>query len=76
MFKSKGKICNAGYNACFVSSNGTVRPCQGIDEIMGSIFNKIKFKKELIRCPRENCRCPLSCDSYLFEKALIECGIK
>jgi len=76
MLKSKGKICNAGYNVCVVSSNGTVRPCQGIDEIMGSIFNKIKFKKELIRCPRENCECPLSCDSYLFEKALIECGIK
>jgi len=77
MFRSKGKICNAGYNACVVSYDGTVRPCYGIPEIMGNIFHKIEFKKELIRCPQEYCGCPLNCyDSYLFEKALVECGMK
>jgi len=77
MFHSKGKICNAGYNVGVLFSDGFVRPCYQINESLGNIFDGIKFKKELIKCPHEYCGCPLNCyDKHLFEKALVECGIK
>ncbi len=77
MYRSKGKLCNAGYNVGVLSSNGNVTPCFKIRDILGNIFDKIKLKKELIECPHELCGCPLNCyHRHLFERALIECGIK
>ncbi|MCX5700991.1 MAG: hypothetical protein NTZ63_05570 [Candidatus Omnitrophica bacterium] len=77
MFHSKGKLCNAGYNVCVVAPDGSAIPCARISENLGNIFDKINFKKELMKCPHELCGCPLKCyDPYLFDKALVGCGTK
>ncbi|MFA5156630.1 MAG: hypothetical protein WC532_04495 [Candidatus Omnitrophota bacterium] len=73
MFNSRGKICNAGYNAIVVYENGDVAPCWSAQDNLGSIYNSFKLKDKLFACPQEHCVCPLSAyDSYLFEKALKE----
>jgi MoaA/NifB/PqqE/SkfB family radical SAM enzyme len=71
-FKQKGKLCNAGYNIAIVDVDGAVHPCFNLTNIsMGNIYEKISFKKQLIRCPFEICSCPLNhYEQYLFEKAM------
>ncbi|MCX5714801.1 MAG: hypothetical protein NT033_08395 [Candidatus Omnitrophica bacterium] len=75
IFHSKGKICNAGYNVCVAFPGGDVRPCFLLYENLGNLYDGIKFKEKLTRCPNELCACPLGYyNSYLFERALAECG--
>lgn len=70
-YESKGKICNAGYNAAKVKTSGDIIPCYQIRENMGNIYEDIRFRDRLIECPYEHCTGPLKdFDPYLFEKAL------
>ncbi|VAX20531.1 hypothetical protein MNBD_IGNAVI01-492 [hydrothermal vent metagenome] len=69
-FLQKDKLCNAGYNAAVVFSNGNIYPCHQIKEKIGNIYNQINFSKSLIRCPSKKCGCPLNkYDEYLFNAA-------
>jgi len=71
MYKQKGELCNAGYNAAVVFSNGDVYPCHQIKEKIGNVYKEINFINEIINCPSKNCGCPLNkYDEYLFEKSL------
>jgi MoaA/NifB/PqqE/SkfB family radical SAM enzyme len=66
----KNELCNAGYNAAVVFSNGNVYPCHQIKEKIGNIYEGINFSKGLIKCPSKRCGCPLNkYDEYLFDKA-------
>lgn len=70
-FFQEGNICNAGYNAAVVFSNGDVYPCHQIKRKIGNIYENINFDKNLVGCPSKKCGCPLNhYDNYLFEKAL------
>lgn len=70
-FEQKGEICNAGFNAAVVFSNGDVYPCFQVKEKIGNIFNSINFKTDLIVCKSKHCGCPLNkYDDYLFKKAV------
>lgn len=72
-YHTKGRICNAGYNAGVVDPNGDIRTCSHIHENIGNIYKKINFKKKLLKCPMDFCECPLSVyNKSLFEKALRE----
>ncbi len=69
-FMQKGELCNAGYNAAVVFSNGNVYPCYQIKEKIGNIYEGINFNSTLIKCPSKRCGCPLNkYDQYLFEKS-------
>jgi len=64
------KVCNAGFNAATVDSNGNVRPCFQMAESIGNIYTKIKFNDNLTICPFKLCGCPLKdLDPFLFGKA-------
>jgi len=66
----KEALCNAGYNAAVVFSNGNVYPCHQIKEKIGNIYERINFSKGLIKCPSKRCGCPLNkYDEYLFDKS-------
>jgi organic radical activating enzyme len=70
-FKSRGKICNAGYNIAVVSPTGSIIPCYQRHSALGNIYEKIEFMNKLITCPFNFCRCPFNTSgSYLFSKAL------
>ncbi|MGD8780784.1 MAG: radical SAM protein [Ignavibacteria bacterium] len=63
----KGKLCNAGYNAGVVYSNGDVYPCFQIKNKIGNVYEEINFKDEIGKCPSKFCGCPLNkYDPYLF----------
>ena len=71
----KGELCNAGYNAAVVFSNGNVYPCHQIKEKMGSIYERINFNGTLVKCPSKRCGCPLNkYDEYLFAKSIDKFG--
>lgn len=74
-FSLKGQICNAGYNVAIVYPNGDINPCFEIRESIGNIYKKIEFKHNLVRCPFEQCGCPLRSNPYFFEKALEQCNV-
>ncbi len=60
-------ICNASVNAASVLPDGSVNSCwDRKDEPLGNIFTGFQFKKELIRCEKVHCACPL----WAFEKEL------
>jgi MoaA/NifB/PqqE/SkfB family radical SAM enzyme len=68
--KKQKRLCNAGYNVAFVSSNGDITPCEPIKMVIGNIYEKIRFKKEIRICPFKSCYCPLYLyDDLLFQKA-------
>lgn len=70
-FSQKNQLCNAGYNAAVVFSNGDVYPCHQIKEKIGNIYDQINFSKSIVRCPSKKCGCPLNkYDAYLFEKSI------
>lgn len=54
------KVCNAGYNIAGVLPNGEIVSCFQIAEKIGNIYQKIKFKNKLIRCPKKWCGCPFN----------------
>ncbi len=71
--KQTGKLCNAGYNAGIVDTQGNIIRCSKVKENLGNIYQDIKFKDNLFKCSIEFCGCPLKIyDPYLFEKALKE----
>jgi hypothetical protein len=66
----KNRLCNAGYNVGIVLANGNIYPCSNVYMRLGNIFEEIKFKEGIIRCPSIKCSCPFSqFDTYLYEKA-------
>lgn len=68
----KGKLCNAGFNASVVYSNGDVYPCFQIKEKMGSVNDGIEFSDTLRKCPAKFCGCPLNnYDRRLFELGIV-----
>jgi MoaA/NifB/PqqE/SkfB family radical SAM enzyme len=67
------RLCNAGYNVAYVNSNGDITPCESIKRVIGNIYEKIGFNKNLMVCPLKSCTCPLYLyDEKLFQKALYE----
>lgn len=64
--KQKFLICNAGYNAASVLPDGTINVCFNRRDSLGNIYTGFDFKKELVKCSREFCDCPL----WSFEKNL------
>jgi MoaA/NifB/PqqE/SkfB family radical SAM enzyme len=69
-FKSKDKICNAGYNAGVIKNNGTIATCHKISLSLGHIYKQIHFNNFLIKCPYNECSCPLHANSELHMKAM------
>jgi MoaA/NifB/PqqE/SkfB family radical SAM enzyme len=64
------RLCNAGYNVAYVNSQGDITPCEPIKRIIGNIYEKIEFNKEIMICPFKSCSCPLYLyDEKLFQKA-------
>ena len=64
------RLCNAGYNVAYVSSNGDITPCEPINKVIGNIYRRIEFQKDLMICPFKSCTCPLYLyDVKLFHKA-------
>lgn len=58
-YRSGGRRCNAGYNVGVASNAGDVSPCYGISEIIGNLYEDIRFRENMISCPNEVCGCPL-----------------
>jgi hypothetical protein len=74
-FHQYGKLCNAGYNVGTIHPNGDISYCFAINKSLGNIYEGIKFKDKLTRCPFKYCNCPLDIyDPYLFRKAISEVG--
>ena len=74
-FHQYGKLCNAGYNVGIIQTNGDFSYCFAINKSLGNIYEGIKFKDKLTRCPFKFCNCPVNTfDPYLFRKALSEVG--
>jgi len=70
-----GQFCNVGYNVGLVKQNGDISYCIAINKSLGNIYEGIKFKDKLIRCPSKFCNCPVNMnDPYLFRKAISEVG--
>ncbi|MDA3860169.1 MAG: radical SAM protein [Melioribacteraceae bacterium] len=66
-FTQKGELCNAGYNAAVVFSNGNVYPCHQIKTKIGNIYEGVNFNDTMVKCPSKKCGCPLNkYDEYLF----------
>jgi len=75
LFYQYGKLCNAGYNVGIIYPNGDIRQCYQINKSLGSIYEGIKFKDKLTRCPFKFCNCPVNMyDLSLFRKAVSEVG--
>lgn len=74
--RGQGKLCNAGYNFCFVlDPGGDAIVCPQVNKSIGNIYKKIKFNERLTVCPSPLCLCPVKYDlPQLFEKALRETG--
>lgn len=69
----RGTLCNAGYNAAVVWPDGAVVLCLNVIEKLGHIYEGIRFKERMIRCPSPYCTCPAHFyDTGLYEKALRE----
>jgi MoaA/NifB/PqqE/SkfB family radical SAM enzyme len=74
-FYQYGKLCNVGYNVGVIHPNGDITYCFQISKSLGNIFEGIKFKDKLIRCPFKFCNCPVNMyDLPLFRKAISEVG--
>ncbi len=70
-YSPKGEICNAGYSAAVVYSNGEIHKCFNIKERLGNIYEEINFEKNLEICQRNVCGCPLNYyDKELLMKSL------
>jgi MoaA/NifB/PqqE/SkfB family radical SAM enzyme len=68
---SKGKLCNAGYNAAVASASGNVFLCPHVYKKLGNMYEKIQFEKTMIKCPVEHCLCPINLhDEGVFQKAI------
>jgi len=76
-FYQKNTICNAGYNVAVIFPNGDVFPCYKLKEKLGSIYQGVTFRKNLVRCPFDFCPCPFKeYDSNLFQKAMKEVEVE
>ncbi len=72
-FFRKGKLCNVGYNVVIADEKGDIYSCYNILEKLGNLYNEIKLKNGIVKCPAEFCSCPVSLfDDYLFQRALLE----
>jgi len=72
-FKQWNELCNAGYNAAVVFSNGNIYPCHQLKTKIGNIYEEFDFNNELVNCPSKKCGCPLNqYDEYLFEQATLD----
>jgi len=69
-FKSKGIICNAGYNVGVINNDGSITACHKIKLSLGHIYEQIHFNNYLIKCPYNECSCPLHVNSELHMKAI------
>lgn len=68
--QQENKICNAGYNAAYISPTGEIFQCPSIPKKIGHIYTEIKFQETLSNCTADFCVCPLNkYDTPLFEKA-------
>ena len=45
MFYPKGRYCNAGFNAGVIDSDGTVRVCHELTQVIGNAYEKIEASK-------------------------------
>lgn len=70
--KSKNILCNAGYNMAVADSNGYILTCHQIKLSLGNINKSIKFNNFLIKCPFENCSCPL----YIIDHKLLNYALQ
>ena len=69
----RGKLCNAGYNAAFVGSDGVVQRCLRVRDKLGRIDGELRFEAVPYICQEEFCECPLkSYDIYLRDLAADE----
>ena len=72
-YAQKGNICNAGFNAAVIFSNGNIYPCHQIKTKIGNIYDYFSFADELVKCPSKKCGCPLNkYDNYLFSGKKLE----
>jgi len=71
-YRQKGKLCNAGYNVAVVNRTGEIRPCLNFQEILGSIYDSISFKKNILRCQFDSCESPLN----VYEPDLYQNSLK
>lgn len=68
-----GKPCNAGYNACIVTSNGDMFRCSDVHKKIGNIYEGFELFQDQGACPVKFCNCPLrDYDRVLFQKYLSE----
>jgi len=67
-------LCNAGFNIGIVWPDGNISPClETPREILGNIYDEIRFNRFLKVCPVKSCDCPLKqYDKFLFERAVRE----
>jgi hypothetical protein len=66
IFRTRGKLCNAGFNVGLVLPNGDIQFCSEVDRRIGNIYDRINFSKAPAICPAERCRCPF----YAYDKRL------
>jgi MoaA/NifB/PqqE/SkfB family radical SAM enzyme len=77
IYRTAGRLCNAGTNVAMVLANGDVQTCTEVDTKIGNIYDRIEFRDQLITCPSECCRCPFYAhDTALFEQARFRVGRK
>jgi len=57
-YRQKGKFCNAGYNVAVVNRMGEMHPCSKLQESLGNVYERISFKKDILRCQFDFCKCP------------------
>jgi MoaA/NifB/PqqE/SkfB family radical SAM enzyme len=70
-YSQKNKICNVGYNVGIINYNGKIYTCNDLMKKYGNIYKKIKFHNFIVKCPKNNCSCPLNLlDMPLFNKAV------
>jgi len=73
----KGLFCNAGYNTMVIVENGDVWACYSLKKKIGSIYDDIDFRDNLIKCPFDFCTCPFpALEPSLFDLALKETNSK
>lgn len=73
LHRQMGAFCNAGYNAAVASHKGKIMTCNHFKEILGNLYEEIKFNETIKVCPHKQCGCPLNIyDERLFLEALRE----
>lgn len=69
--KTKGKLCNAGFNVAVIHPMGDIISCDPCKQWLGNIYDNFAFEYTLKRCAKESCHCPMYVhDQDLFDRAL------